>query len=207
MRRALAAVLAALAVGGGTWAALARPAEGETAVVVATRQLPVGAVLAAADVTTRRLPADAVPVAALSDPGKVVGRPAAAVLTEGEVLTAADVGTTSLLGGQPADHVAVWLPLPEPAVAEAVSAGDRVDAPSPVDGRPVVEDVLVLAVRDGSSRSGTVALVGGGPGPARTGGAWLALGPEQSTALAAARGADPAGGTLLVALRAAPDGR
>lgn len=177
--------------------------------VVATRSVPVGAVLSTGDVSVRQLPATAVPATALADPALAVGHPVAGVLSEGEVLTVHDVGTGSLLAGQPTGHLAVWLPLTEPAVVEALTAGDRVDVLSPVDGRQVVQDVTVLAVRRGvSGAASSPGLMGGAGGAGREGlGAWLALAAEQSRALAAARGADPAGGALLLALHPAPSGR
>lgn len=204
----LAALLAAVAVGGTAYAALGRPREGGVPVVVATREVPVGAVLASGDVTVRQLPPGAVPSAVVGDPADAVGRPVAAVLSEGEALTVHDVGTASLLQGQPAGSVAVWLPVPDTAVAEALSAGDRVDVHSPVDGRRVVEDVLVLAVRSGGSGgSGPPGLMGAAALAREGGGVWLALSKDRSTELAAARGADPAGGALLLALHRSPDGR
>lgn len=201
MRRAVAALLAAVAAGGTAFAALGLPAESGVAVVVATREVPVGAVLAAGDVVVELVPPEVVPASVLADPAAAVGRPVAAVLAEGEVLTAHDVGTGSVLRGQPPGSVAVWLPVPDAAVAEALSGGDRVDVHSPVDGRRVVQDVLVLAARTGGS--GSAGLIGT-TGLAEDGGAWLALSPDQSTALAAARGADPAGGALLLALHPSP---
>ncbi len=195
-------MLAATALGTTAWVSLARPTEGGVPVLVATRQVPVGAVLAAGDVAVRDLPAGAVPARALGDPAQAVGRPVAAVLAEGEPLTAHDVGTGSLLEGQPAGSVAVWLPVPDAAVAEALSAGDRVDVHSPVDGSRVVGPVLVVAVR--AARPGSSGLMGGTGLSDGGGGAWLALSPEDATALAGARGADPAGGALLLALHAAP---
>lgn len=195
-------MLAAVAVGGTAYAALGRPPDGGVPVVVATREVPVGAVLSSGDVAVRQLPPAAVPPTALDDPAQVVGRPVAAVLSEGEALTPHDVRTGSLLVGQPRGSVAVWLPLPDPAVAEALSAGDRVDVHSPVDGRRVVEDALVLAVRAGASGPG--GLIGTTSLSREGGGAWLALSPERSAAMAAARGADPAGAALLLAVRRAP---
>jgi Flp pilus assembly protein CpaB len=173
-------------------------------VVVASRQLPVGAVLAHDDIEVRQLPADAVPSTAVSDPAEVVGRPVSAVITEREVLTAHDVRTGSVLQGQPEGTVAVWLPVSDAAVAEALSPGDRVDVHSPVDGRRVAQDVLVLAVR--TAPSGSTGLIGSGGLAGGAGGAWLALSPQHSTQLAAARGADPAGAALLLALHPAPGG-
>lgn len=194
-------MLAAVAVGGSAYAALARPAEGGTLVLVATRDVPVGTVLTSGDVTVEPRQPGTTPAAALRDPAEAVGLPAAAVLTPGEVLTGHDVRTGSLLEGQPSGSVAVWLPVPEVAVAEALTAGDRVDVHSPVDGRAVVEDVLVVAVRSvGDGPAGTGGLIGPTGSSLDAGGAWLALSGGQATALAAARGADPAGAALLLAL-------
>lgn len=189
-------------MGTTAWVALSRPTDGGVPVLVATREVPVGAVLSDGDVTVRDLPADAVATGALADPAQAVGRPVAALLAEGEPLTAHDVRTGSLLVGQPPGIVAVWLPLPDAAVAEALSAGDRVDVHSPVDGRRVAGPVLVVAVR--SAGSGPAGLMGGARLSDGGGGAWLALSPEEATALAGARGADPAGGALLLAVHPVP---
>lgn len=193
-------MLAALAVGGATAAARARPVPDGVPVLVATGALPVGSVLATGDVTLREVPDDLVPTGALTGVDEAVGRPVAAVLAEGEVLTAHDLGTPSLLVGQPEGQLAVWLPVPDPAVAGALEAGDRVDVHSPVDGSRVVPAALVLATRAGVGATGPSVLTGAGD--AAAGGVWLALTPEQVTALAAVRGADPAGGALLLALHA-----
>lgn len=204
MRRLAAALLAAVAVGTTAWVALARPAPDGVPVLVATREVPVGAVLAEGDVAVRTLPPAAVPAGALGDAAQAVGLPVAAVLAEGEPLTGADVRTASLLVGQPAGSVAVWLPVPDAAVAEALSAGDRVDVHSPVDGRRVVGPVLVVAVR--AAAGGGAGLIGGTGTAEAGGGVWLALSGEEASALAGARGADPAGGALLLALHPAAGG-
>jgi len=191
-------------VGITAYAAGGHPPDGGVPVVVAARELPVGSVVAAGDVEVRRVPGEVAPSSVVTDPGRVVGRPVAAVLTEGEVMTEHDVRTGSALRGQPSGTVAVWLPVPDAAVAEALSAGDRVDVHSPVDGRRVVEDVLVLAVRSGAAAAGSGSLIGATSLAQDAGGAWLALSSSQSTDLAAARGADPASGALLLALHPPP---
>lgn len=204
LRRALSALLVCVAVAGLGYAVQARAAPGDLAVLVATRQLPVGSVVAAGDVDVRQLPAGAVPGTAVTDPAAVVGRPVAAVLSEGEVLTVHDVRAGSTLAGQPAGSVAVWLPVPDPAVARALSAGDRIDVLSPVDGAAVVTEVLVVGASTGEGAGSSSGLLGGGAGGREPGGVWLALSPDEAGAVAAARGADPAGAALLLAVHAAP---
>lgn len=206
LRRGLAAVLAAVAAGGTAYVALVRPVEDGAPVLVATREMPVGAVLSADDVTVEQRPTGTTPASALRDPAEAVGLPVSAVLVQGEVLTDHDVRTVSVLQGQPSGSVAVWLPVPEAAVAEALSAGDRVDVHSPVDGRAVVEDVLVVAVRPGGTGRDGAGLIGTTGLSSDGGGAWLALSRGEAEALAAARGADPAGGALLLALHPAREG-
>lgn len=174
------------------------------AVLVATRQLAVGDLVTSGDVEVRHVSPDVVPVGALTLADDAVGLPAATVLSPGEVLTGHDVRTGSLLAGRPGDELAVWLPVPDSAVADALSGGDRVDVLSPVDGALVVGAVEVLAARhagavggSGLLGSASAASTSGASGPS---GVWLAVSPEQSAALAAARGADPAGAGLLLAL-------
>ena len=135
------------------------------------------------------LPAAAVPEAALREAAGLEDAVAASVLTPGEVVTAADTRVPGLLAGQPEGTVAAFLPVGDPAVLSALHAGDRVDVHSPLDGSPVLTEVLVL-----------------GAAPGERGGAWLAVSPGQAGDLAAARGADPVSGALLVSLRAHPEG-
>lgn len=175
--------------------------------MVATGQVAVGSVLAAGVLEVRHLPPGSVPDGALSRVEDAVDQQASTVLSAGEVLTRHDLSAVALLDGQPSGTVAVWLPLPESAVAAALSAGTRVDVHSPVDGQIVVADTLVLSVRAGRGLPAGVAgvggVVGGGAGPADgdPAGMWVALDQRASVAVAAARGADPSGAALLVALR------
>lgn len=182
-RRALAAALAALTAGGTAYLALDRPAHDAGTVLVAARQLPVGHLLTDADVQVRDLPAAAVPAGAVTGPVTTLDRTVAAPLAQGEVITTLDLRTASLLVGQADGTVAVFLPLSEPAVAASVEPADRVDVHSPVDGSIVVTGALVLRT-DGPDRPGL----------------WLAVDRPGAQALAAARGADPAGASLQVAL-------
>ena len=205
-RRVLAAALAALAVGLTAYLALDRGPGDGVPVLVAAREVPVGSVLSAGDVEVRHVPTGVLPDGALERPQEAVGLAAAAVLSAGEVLTPHDVRTGSLLAGGAEGEVAVWLPLPDAQVAAALSPGDLVDVRSPVDGSLVVSSVRVLATPSANpgTGSGLVRAAAGGAEPSGGRGAWLAVSPEQSGALAAARGADPAGTGLLVALHPAP---
>ncbi|WP_181009807.1 SAF domain-containing protein [Ornithinimicrobium sufpigmenti] len=186
-RRALAATLAALTAGGTAYLALHRPADDGVPAVVATSTLPVGHLLTRGDLEVRELPADALPTGALTQLESGVDRTVVAPLAEGEVLTTLDVRASALLTGLAGGTVAVFLPLSEPAVAASVQAADRVDVHSPVDGSVVVPRALVL-------RAGT------GEQP----GLWLGVDRAGAQALAAARGADPAGAALQVALHPQP---
>ncbi|GAA5166624.1 hypothetical protein GCM10011366_02590 [Ornithinimicrobium tianjinense] len=184
MRRLVAAVLAAAAVLAVGRLALARPAPGTEPVVVAVGPVAVGTTLTPALLEVRHLARDAIPEGAVRDVGSASGRAASSVLVPGEVVTASDLGGSSLLTDQPGGTRGVFLPVPEPPLLAALRGGDRVDVRSPVDGSRVVEDALVLAVHAGED-----------------GGLWLAVTDDGAGALAAARGADPAGGSLLVSLR------
>ncbi|WP_420746956.1 SAF domain-containing protein [Ornithinimicrobium sp. Y1847] len=200
-RRWMAALMAALVVGGLAHLFLNRPSPDAVPVVVATTTVGVGTPLSSSQVTVREIPGDAIPEGALSDLDSVVGRPTAAVLSPGEVLTRYDVHQAAQLAHLPEGGRAFFLPVPEPAVARALQAGDRVDVHSPLDGSVTVADVVVLAVVAGEGGGGTLLSAGGGGSPAQPG-AWLSLTPVQAEAVAAARGADPSGAALLVALRA-----
>lgn len=161
--------------------------------MIAVRALPLGHVLTDGDVRLRELPGQAVPVGALTESSAAVNRRVVAPLAQGEVLTSLDLRTSALLTGLAQGTVAVFLPLTEPAVADAIEAADLVDVHSPVDGSVVVARALVLRA-------------GAGEQP----GVWLSVDPAGAQALAAARGADPVGASLQVALRPQPgagDGR
>lgn len=181
-------MLAALTAGGTAYLALDRPAADAVPVLVAVRELPVGHRLTEGDVRVRDLPVQAVPVGALTATEAALDRTVVAPLAEGEPVTSLDLRTSALLAGLPEGTVAVFLPLPEPAVAASLEAADLVDVHSPVDGSVVVARALVL-------RAG----VGERPG------VWLSVDPAGAQAIAAARGADPVGAALQVALRAPPE--
>lgn len=192
-------MLAALGVAGVARLLVDRPAPDAIPVLVASTTVPVGMVLGPEQVQLRRVPAPAVPAGALSNPEQAMGRAATSPLVPGEVLTPADVHTPSLLAGQPEGTLASYLPLADPAVVASVRAGDRIDVHSPLDGARVVSQVRVLSVLGGGTGPGIDQLSGAAAGH-QQGGVWLAVDPDQAEAIAAARGADPAGVGLSVAL-------
>ncbi|WP_083652720.1 MULTISPECIES: SAF domain-containing protein [Serinicoccus] len=183
LRRWLAAALAAITVGGSLHLVLTRPQPDEVPVVVAARQLAVGTTLSARDTELRHVPPDLLPEGFLSAAPEV-GASLAVPVQAGEVLTTADLRTSALLDGLEGE-VAVWLPVTDAAVATATVAGDRIDVHSPVDGDRVARGALVLR-----------------PGTGEEPGLWVAVDEGTAGDLAAARGADPLGAALLVAVRA-----
>ena len=184
-RRWLAALLAAGTVGGGLHLVLTRPAPDDVPVLVATRELPLGSTMSASDVEVVMLPPRAVPATGLSAAADATGQVLAAPVVEGEMLTQSDLRTSGLLSGMPSGTVAVFLPVQDAAVASAIGSGDVVDVRSPVDGSTVADAARVL---QSLSTGGATGL-------------WLVVDPSTAGDLAAARGADPLGATLLVALR------
>lgn len=183
VRRVLAALLAAVTVGLVVQLSLSRPAPEDVGALVAVRDVPVGTVLDQADLELRHLPARALPPDALTDPALATGRSAAVPLTGGRVLVPDDLRTSALLDGLAQGSVAAYLPLAEPEVSAALAAGDRVDVHSPLDGTVVVAGALVLRSAAGERP-----------------GLWLGVDTPGAQALAAARGADPAGASMQVSL-------
>lgn len=186
-RRTLAAALAALTAGGTAYLVLDRPSADAVPVLVAVRELPVGHRLTDGDVHVQDRPARAVPVGAVTRTEAALDRTVVAPLAQGETVTVLDLRTSALLAGLADGTVAVFLPLSEPAVAASVEAADLVDVHSPVDGSVVVARALVLRAGEGERP-----------------GVWLAVDRTGAQALAAARGADPVGASLQVALHAQP---
>lgn len=144
----VAAALAALAVATGLTAVA--PAEAAAVrLVAAAHDLPPGTLLDDAALTTVPVLPDAVPSGALTSADDVVGRRVAGPVRAGEALTDVRLLDAALL--PPGAEVAVPVRLAEPAVAELLRPGDRVDVLSagPEDGgsaRTVASDVVVLAV-------------------------------------------------------------
>ncbi|MXG91617.1 SAF domain-containing protein [Nocardioides flavescens] len=144
-RRPLAAVCALVAVVSGVQAAAPAP-PATVAVTVAARDLAAGAVVAAGDVTTARLPPDAVPDGRVRDP---VGRTLAGAVRRGTPVTDTALVGAALVAEQPGT-VALPVRLPDSAMVALLHLGDRVDlvAADPQGGpaSTVVRDALVLAI-------------------------------------------------------------
>lgn len=136
------------------------------AALAASHDLPVGAVLHAADLRPVRLPSAAVPAHAFTDRAALVGRQLSGPIRRGEVLTDVRVRGPGLAAGlSSTGMVAVPLRLADPGAATLLRAGDRVDVlvvpdrpdgpEPPTDGEPearlLASGLAVLAVPDAAS--------------------------------------------------------
>lgn len=158
LRRAAAAVLVGLA------AVLALSHRGSSddvvAVVVATRDLPPGTVVAEDQVSVRALAAQVVPDGAARSPGAVVGRTLAAPVRRGEPLTDVRLTGSDLIRAVSTDPAAVSVPLrlADPGVAALLHPGDEVDVVTTGErqNEPVVlaKQARVLAVLEAGTRTG-----------------------------------------------------
>lgn len=144
-RRLLAAVCALVAVVAGVQAA-APPPPPTVAVTVAARDLGAGTVVGPGDVTSLRLPPEAVPDGPVRDP---VGRTLAGGVRRGTPVTDAALVGASLVAAHPG-AVALPVRLPDSAMVGLLHVGDRVDlvAADPQGGpaATVVDGALVLAI-------------------------------------------------------------
>nr|WP_233626966.1 SAF domain-containing protein [Saccharopolyspora sp. HNM0986] len=133
------------------------PPDDRVRVVVAAHDLAPGHVLTDSDLAQRALPADAVPRGAVREVAAARGRTLGGASRGGEPLT--DVRFTGpeltrITTGRE-DHVAVPIRLADPAVADLLRSGTRVDIvtiPTRSDtGSVLAERVPVLAVRPAGS--------------------------------------------------------
>ncbi len=164
-RRLLAALLTGVAALAAVRAATPPPPP-TVAVTVAARDLPAGAVLTTADLSTERLPAGGVPddLAATA-----VGRVLAAPVTRGEPLTAVRLVGPGLARAQ-AGQAVLPVRLSDAGVAALLRPGDEVDlmATDPASGatRVLADGVTVLAVPEeveppsGRATPGALVVVG-----------------------------------------------
>ncbi len=122
-RRGLGAIAAMICLF-ATLSALA-PAQPESApVLVATKALPAGSTLAAADVQLIQMPLGLLPDQALADPQAAIGRVLTGALTQGSVLTSAN-----MLSGRDAtsaDERLVPFRVPDAATVALLQVGDRI---------------------------------------------------------------------------------
>ncbi|WP_141015412.1 SAF domain-containing protein [Nocardioides sambongensis] len=161
-RRLLAAAATAVAVAAGL-SAVAPTAPATSTVVVASRDLPAGALLGAGDLTVRELPDGAVPDGTLTAPAGAV---LAGSVRRGEPITDARVVGAGLLPDGD-ERVVVPLRLSDSEQAALLGAGDLIDLvatdPSSATTRVVAESVTVLAVPtpQGGGATGATGSLGG----------------------------------------------
>ena len=142
-RRPLAAVAAALAVLTGVSAALPEGPP-ERTVLVATREVPGGSVLAAADVEPRALRSDDLPAGALDASALVVGRAVSAPLAHGQVLT--PLALVAPRAGPSSARVVTPVRLADAGVVALLRPGDVVDLVG-TDEQDGTADVVAPAAR------------------------------------------------------------
>jgi Flp pilus assembly protein CpaB len=147
-RRLIAAALAAVAVLGAL-RTLAPPPPATVEVLVAARDLPSGALLAADDLMERAYPAELAPTGAAT---AAAGRVLAAPVARGEVVTDVRLVGPGLARAQ-AGQTIVPVRLPDAGMAALLRAGDEVDLlatdPGTGDATLVAQDVTVLATPTG----------------------------------------------------------
>ena len=120
--------------------------------VVAARDVAAGSVIAPADVEVVDRPSGQRPGSALASADIVVGRTAAGPIEANEVVTASRLLGADLLSGQPAGHVALTIPVADPASTGA-RPGARVDVYATGSGDRAATDVVVLAVHEPAESS------------------------------------------------------
>jgi Flp pilus assembly protein CpaB len=160
--------------------------------LVVVRDVAAGQVVSRDDVDVVLRPEGGRPAGALSEPRAVVGRTTSGPLSANEVLTSGRLVGGDLLAGQPADRVALSVPVLD-AASVGVRPGNRVDLDATGSGTQVASDVVVLAVHDSEQPSG----LGVSAPPRLT----LALGPQQAADVARGLGALEAGQSLVLAIR------
>lgn len=122
----MAAALLCLGVGIAVYQ-VTPPSAAMVSVAVAARDLAGGAALSPGDLRTARIPAEAVPQRAESDPSRLVGQRLAGPLRSGEVLTDAAVLGPGLLAGTSPGTAAVPVRMADPASLQLLSPGQLVD--------------------------------------------------------------------------------
>lgn len=192
---AVSCLLLAVTSFAGEHAAAARARH--DAVLLATRDLPAGASLTAADVSAQPWPAGRAPATALHAPADVVGRQLAGPIVKGEAVTANRLIGNELTRGLAPGQVAVAIRV-SADVPSFVHPGDRVDL---VDaGQPSTTDTPAddPAARSPATRATTVAAgirvlavlpPSDGASPDATAGLVVVAGRDTATTLAAVRGA------------------
>lgn len=151
--------------------ATAPPPTPTVAVTVAARDLPAGAVLATADLTTRDLPVGSAPEGLAADPA---GRVLAAPVSRGEPVTSVRLVGDGLAAAAP-DRVVLPVRVSDAGVAALLQPGDEVDLlatdPGSGDTAVLATGVRVMAVPPadpdaGTAHAGALVVVGVAPAEA-----------------------------------------
>ena len=181
-RPALAALAVLLVVGGAAVAGLvALRADDRAAVLVAARDVEVGAQITAADLAERRVAAEDVDLVPASGASSVVGTYAVTPIPQGRLLDTAMLNRQDPFGS---GEAAVGVPVPAPRVpAQGLGTGDVVQVVRVLDGegQVLVERATVSAVStaDDETAAATTAPV-----------ATVLVDPADAPAVAAAAAAD-----------------
>ncbi|WP_427018880.1 RcpC/CpaB family pilus assembly protein [Pseudarthrobacter sp. P1] len=126
-RRRLAAALLLCAAAALTVAQLTPSPLDLSTVLVASRDLGAGTVLAAADLVPANIPPHAVPDAAFTTPQALVGKQLAGPVRRGQILTDASLLGAGLLVGTPPGSQAVPVRLADPATIRLLARGQLVN--------------------------------------------------------------------------------
>ncbi|MBF6395002.1 flagella basal body P-ring formation protein FlgA [Nocardia cyriacigeorgica] len=155
-------------------------------VVVATRDLPPGHLLSAADLRLVDRESGALPGGAVRDPAPLIGATLTGAMSTGEILTDLRVigpRLAAVAGGGP-DARIVPIRLADTAVADILRAGDRVDVIAADESDRASRPARTLAT------DAAVVLISGSPGsgPAKSADrvVLVAMGAEHAAAVAAA---------------------
>lgn len=150
--------MAAAAVASAVQAA--RPADPPTArAAMVVSDLPAGHILQPDDVRARDVPTDLLPQGALAIDDLPVGRPVAAPLRAGQLLTDLSVVSPTALHSHPPGTVLATVRITDPAAIETVAVGDRVsvlgaDLRAVGPAAVVARRVLVVALPSEESGAG-----------------------------------------------------
>ncbi len=192
--RSLSALLAGLAVWLVVAPLLPQPDESGDPVVVAARDLPLGATVSADDLRVERRPHAALPARVLDRPEAGIGRVTSGPVVEGEVLTTVRFRGPSQLSGLGAGQVAVSVPLAEAGLLPSLEPADRVAVLVAGTGQTVAAAALVLGVNRPGTTLGQTAESGSH--------VVLALTTEEARAVAATMNAPSGPAGFVLALRA-----
>lgn len=142
-RRVLAALCLGLAVLSFLRSSSGPGVSGGATVLVTTRSLQPGTVLAAADVRAARWPVADVPGGTIARPADVIGRPIGAAMARGEPVTASRLLNTAISRSLTAGQVALAVTLATGEQAAIVQPGALISLYATADSAPLVEGQAV----------------------------------------------------------------